>query len=447
MNAILGFSQLMQRDPTLPPHQRQHLDIINRSGEQLLLLIDDILNMAKIEAGRATLSPTTFDLPALLDNLEMAYRMLTDAKHLQLLMERGADLPRYVVTDEDKLRQALSNLLGNAVKFTEEGGVALRVSVPRSDSGLRLVAEVEDSGAGIAEEELGKLFQPFEQTSAGVRTLKGTGLGLAISQEFAHLMGGTITVSSTAGKGSIFRLEIGLEEGVAAAVAQKEVLRPVTGQQPGQPLYRLLVVDDNEDNRTLLERMLAAVGFEVRGAVDGEDAIRAFEARHPDLILMDMRMPVMDGFEAIRRIRASAGGETLPIIVVTASPVLERRQEALEVGASDFLSKPFREAELFAKIQSLLGVEYTYAEDALEVPASGEDSTAGELTTEAVAVLPAQLINELHAATIDADRDRLLELIGVAESHDAQVGQGLRRLAQRFDYQSLLSLLQNGGRE
>jgi signal transduction histidine kinase/nitroreductase len=448
LNAILGFSQLIQRDPSLPPHQRQHLETINRSGEQLLLLIDDILNMAKIEAGRATLSLTTFDLLALLDNLELTFRMLTDAKQVQLLVERSEDLPRYVVTDEEKLRQVLTNLLGNAVKFTEEGGIVLRVSVQHSDSaGLRLLAEIEDSGPGIAAEELGKLFQPFEQTTTGVRTLKGTGLGLAISQEFARLMGGTVTVSSREGKGSTFRLETGLEEGAAEAVVQKEVLRPVTGQQPGQPRYRVLVADDNEDNRTLLELTLAAVGFEVQGVADGQQAIQAYEAWHPHLILMDMRMPVLDGFEAIRRIRASAGGEAIAIIVVTASPVFEHRQEALRIGANDFLSKPFREAELFAKIRAQLGVEYAYAEEAPEVEALTADTSGVELTATAVAALPAQLISELHAATIDADRDRLLELIVTAESHDANVGQGLRLLAQRFDYRSLLALLQTGGNE
>jgi CheY-like chemotaxis protein len=242
-------------------------------------------------------------------------------------------------------------------------------------------------------------------------------------------------------------LEIGLEEGTVDAVAPKEVLRPVTGQQPGQPHYRILVADDNEDNRELLEHMLDAVGFEVQGATNGEEAIQEYEAWHPHLILMDMRMPVMDGFEAIKRIRASAGGEATRIIVVTASPMLERRQEALDIGANDFLSKPFREAELFVKIRAQLGVEYTYAEEAPEVPAVPADTSAGELTAEAVAVLPAQLITDLHAATIDADRDRLLELISVAESHDAKVGRGLRLLAQSFDYHSLLALLQTGGNE
>jgi CheY-like chemotaxis protein len=378
----------------------------------------------------------------------MTYQMLTDAKHLQLLVERSEDLPRYVVTDEDKLRQVLTNLLGNALKFTEEGGIALRVGTHRSDpAGLRLIAEVEDSGAGMAEEELGRLFQPFEQTSAGARSLKGTGLGLAISLEFAHLMGGTIIVSSRAGKGSIFRLEIGLEEGTVDAVAPKEVLRPVTGQQPGQPHYRILVADDNEDNRELLEHMLDAVGFEVQGATNGEEAIQEYEAWHPHLILMDMRMPVMDGFEAIKRIRASAGGTAIPIIVVTASPMMERREEAMDAGANDFLSKPFREAELFVKIRGQLGVEYTYAEEALEVQAAQADTSVEALTAEAVAVLPAQLLSELHAATIDADRDHLLELISVAESHDATVGRGLRLLAQKFDYRSLLTLLQTGGNE
>ena len=448
LNAILGFSQLIQRDPALPPHQRAHLETINRSGEQLLLLIDDILNMAKIEAGRATLSPTTFDLHALLDNLELTFRMLTDAKHVQLLVERGEEVPRYVVTDEEKLRQVLTNLLGNAVKFTEEGGIVLRVSARRSEAAeLRLLAEVEDSGPGVAEDELGKLFQPFQQTTTGVRTLKGTGLGLAISQEFAHLMGGTVTVSSREGKGSTFRLEIGLEEGAAEAVVPKEVFRPVTGQQPGQPQYRILVADDNEDNRKLLELTLAAVGFEVRGAADGQLAMQAYEEWRPHLILMDMRMPVMDGFEAIRQIRASVGGDAIPIIVVTASPVIEHREEALRIGASDFLSKPFREVALFAKIRAQLGVEYTYAEEGPEAPASPADASQGELTAEAVAALPAQLVSDLYAATVDADRDVLFELISAAESYDAGLGQGLRSLAQRFDYRTLLGLLQTKGNE
>ena len=179
----------------------------------------------------------------------------------------------------------------------------------------------------------------------------------------------------------------------------------------------------------------------------GEQALQAYEAWRPHLILMDMRMPVMDGFEAIRRIRSSAGGEAIPIIVVTASPVFERRQEALRVGANDFLSKPFREAELFEKIRSQLGVEYTYAEEALEAPASRPDTSGDELTTESIAALPAELIGELHAATIDADRDRLLELISLAESHDANVGQGLRVLAQNYDYRRLLALLQTGGND
>lgn len=448
LNAILGFSQLIQRDPALPAHQRQHLDTINRSGEQLLSLIDDILNMAKIEAGRATLSPITFDLTALLDNLEITYRMLADAKQVQFLVTRGDDLPRYVVGDEEKLRQMLSNLLGNAVKFTEQGGVALRVSTQRSDGEeLRLVAEIEDSGPGVADAELDRLFQPFEQTTTGVRTLRGTGLGLAISQEFASLMGGTITVSSKEGTGSLFRLEVGLEVGAAEAVAQKEVLRPVTGQQPGQQSYRILVADDNPENRTLLELMLAAVGFEVQGTADGQQAIQAYEAWHPHLILMDMRMPVMDGFEAITQIRALDNGDAIPIIVVTASPVFERRQEALRIGANDFLSKPFREAELFEKIRAQLGVEYIYADEAPEAQTSPADTNVAEPTPEAIAALPSQLISELQAATVDADRDRLLELIVTVESHDANLAQGLRVLAQRFDYRTLLSLLDNGENE
>src|SRR3954447_22319405 len=400
MNAILGFSQLMLRDQDLTPRQCQYLGTINRSGEHLLALINDILEMSKIEAGRTTLNPSTFDLPALLQDLEMMFRVRTDEKKLSFTVEEIGDVPRYIVTDINKLRQVFINVIGNAVKFTEQGGVGLRVLVDREGAtGPLLRVEVEDTGPGISPDDQGKLFRHFEQTKTGQQAGTGTGLGLAISREFVRLMGGTITVSSQVDKGSVFVIHLPLREGEARAVQAKDAPRHVLRLQPGQAACRVLIADDIQDNRQLLEQLLAPVGFEIRLATNGAEAIREFEQWQPHMVLMDFRMPVMDGHEAIRRIRAMVGGEVPKIIAVTASAMDDNRQELMEIGADDFIGKPFREAGLFHKIHAHVGVEYEYADDSTAAPAPD----AAELALESLAGLPAQLIDPMREAVVTAD--------------------------------------------
>lgn len=441
MNAILGFSQLMQRDTTLSPRQKRHLDTINRSGEHLLALINDILEMSKIEAGRTSLNPSAVDLHTMLGDLEMMFSARTEAKKLALRVEYTDEVPRFVSTDENKLRQILINLLGNAVKFTQEGGIVLRVlAEPVQGAELRLIAEVEDTGPGISQEEAGRLFQPFEQTGSGARVEGGTGLGLAISREFARIMGGDIAFTSRVGRGTVFRLEIQVEEADNGLFLEGADIRPVVGLGPQQPVYRILVADDKYENRKLLSEMLSSVGFLVCEAGNGEEAVREFEARRPDLILMDIRMPVMDGIEAARRIRATPEGGDMPIIAVTASVFEDQRAEAFEAGVDDFLAKPFREAELFEKLETFLGVEYVYADEAaIESFAEAEESYE-DLTRESLLVLPEELIDQLHHATILGDMDLLLELIERAGRFDAKTARALRSLAERFDYQRLHDL-------
>jgi two-component system sensor histidine kinase/response regulator len=444
MNAILGFSQLMQRDPTVTARQRQQLDTINRSGEHLLALINDILEMSKIEAGRVTLNPTAFDLHALLDDLEMMFRVRTDAKNLQFSVERIGEVPRFVETDEGKLRGVFINLLGNAVKFTQKGGIILRVRARHEETkGLRLLAEVEDTGPGIAAEDMPWLFHHFEQTQTGRKAGTGTGLGLAISREFVRLMGGDMSVSSQLGRGSLFGFNMALKEVDPAAVVAKVEPRRVAGLQPGQPQYRVLVADDKEDNRELLSQMLGPVGFQIRQVANGEDAVKEFEVWNPNLILMDLRMPVVDGYEAIRRIRASISGKDVRIIAVTASAFEETRQEVIVTGADDFVSKPFRETELFEKIGRLLGVKYVYAEEAVLVAA--EPVAFEAVTPESLYGLPYELVRQIREATINGDLDRMLELIQQAAIHNVRVADGMRSLAERFDYQKLLDLIPTGG--
>ncbi|MBC7772547.1 MAG: response regulator, partial [Pyrinomonadaceae bacterium] len=434
---------LMLRDQDLTPRQCQYLGTINRSGEHLLALINDILEMSKIEAGRTTLNPSTFDLPVLLNDLEMMFRIRTDEKKLSFSVEMIGDVPQYIVTDINKLRQVFINVLGNAVKFTEQGGIVLRVCADRHSTTAPcpcLRVEIEDSGPGISVDEQGKLFRHFEQTKTGQQAGTGTGLGLAISREFVRLMGGDITVNSQVGKGSVFVINLPLKEGEAQAVQAKDKPRRVVRLEAGQAPCRVLIADDVEDNRQLLAQLLGPVGFEIRLAANGAEAVREFEQWRPHLILMDFRMPVMDGHEAIRRIRAMVGGKEPKIIAVTASAMDENRHDLLQIGADDFLSKPFREVELFQKIHTHAGVKYIYAADA----AAAAHEEAAELTTESLTGLPQDLIDPMREAVITADLDQLLARIQQVEARDPRIAQGLRRLAEGFQYQKLLDLFGPG---
>ncbi len=437
MNAILGFSQLMLRDQDLTPRQSQYLGTINRSGEHLLALINDVLEMSKIEAGRTTLNPSAFDLPVLLKDLEMMFRVRTDEKRLAFSVDTDGDVPRIIVTDINKLRQVFINLLGNAVKFTERGGIGLRVRVDRDGAAEpRLEVDVEDTGPGISADDQGKLFRHFEQTKTGQQAGTGTGLGLAISREFVRLMGGDITVRSEVGKGSVFVIHLPLREGESQAVQANDAPRRVLRLESGQAPRRVLIADDVEDNRQLLVQLLAPVGFEVKLANNGAEAVQAFEQWRPHMILMDFRMPVMDGHEAIRRIRDMAGGNEIKIIAVTASAMDENRQELLRIGADDFIGKPFREGELFQKMRTHLRVEYVYAEPA--DPKARED--AGELALDSLAGWPRGVVAPMREAVVTADLDQLLARIETVEARDPRIAQGLRRLAQGFQYQKLLDL-------
>jgi CheY-like chemotaxis protein len=351
------------------------------------------------------------------------------------------DVPQYIVSDINKLRQVFINVLGNAVKFTEQGGIGLRVRADRADATNPLLrVEIEDTGPGISSEDQDKLFRHFEQTKTGQQAGTGTGLGLAISQEFVRLMGGAITVTSQVGKGSIFVIQLPLKEGDAQAVQAKDKPRQVLNLRPGHAACRVLIADDIEDNRQLLAQLLTPVGFEIRLATNGAEAVQEFERWRPHLILMDFRMPVMDGHEAIRRIRACPGGKELTIIAVTASAMDENRQELLAIGADDFIGKPFRESELFQKIHDHARVEYIYAEH----PTAATPAETVELAPESLADWPQHLIQAIRDAVITADLDQMLAIMQEAEARDPVVVREMRRLAERFEYEKLLDLLGPG---
>ncbi|MBI4860262.1 MAG: response regulator [Candidatus Riflebacteria bacterium] len=443
MNAILGFTQLLLRSPSLSAEQRQRLETIGRSGEHLLTIINDILEMSKIEAGRTLLKSSVFDLGALVNDLEMMFRVRTEAKQVGFTVERGPELPRYVSTDQGKLRQVLVNLLGNAVKFTSRGAVTLRIEArPVAPGERRLTVEVRDTGVGIAPGEMNKLFRYFEQTTSGVRAGGGTGLGLAISREFIRLLGGDITVTSLPDKGSTFVFDIPIRECAESEIERTGPVRRVIALQPGEPARRILIVDDKEENRVVLRDMLGTIGFETREASNGLEAVREFDGWSPHLILMDLRMPVMDGHKAIEAIRSSPGGSDTTIVAVTASAFAESRQHVLDQGADDFLGKPFKEQELLDKIGALLGVKYVLAGGPEATPRSMAAPAPIELTPKALAALPGELVRQLREATINADLDGLLGLIDQVAKQDGATARELKALSESYRYEELLVVLE-----
>ncbi len=445
MNAILGFTQLLQRDLSLTAQQRDSLNTIARSGEHLLALINDILEMSKIEAGRTTVNPVGFNLHDLIDDLAMMFKIRTKEKNLLFVVEKADDLPSFILADVGKLRQVLINLLGNAVKFTELGGIALRVASRKGENGaLRLITEVEDTGAGIAAEDLDKVFEYFEQADAGVASGGGTGLGLAISREYVRLLGGDIQVTSEVGKGTLFRMDIAAQELAGEQIKPSSPSRRLLGLRPGQPTYRILLVDDKDENRHFLRAMLQGAGFTTREAVNGQEAVQVFEEWQPHLILMDLRMPVMDGYEAIRLIKATERGQGTPIIAVSASVFYENREQALQTGADDFIAKPYKQDELFQKIADWLHAEYAYAEQDEGGPAQRNETEPEAVSSTALSKLPQEILEQMGKAATGGYQDRLLALIDQVAAQDPQLAAGLRSLAEAFQYEKLIDLIKGG---
>ena len=435
LNAILGFSDLL-RD-RCAPDQRQDLDSIHRSGEHLLGLINDVLDMAKIEAGRTVLQYAPCDVKALVHDVTDMLRGRASEKNLALVLERAANLPQWIKTDAAKLRQVLINLLSNSIKFTERGSVALRAGIVPSDDPLRvrLTFEVADTGIGISPEDQARIFEGFVQAGQ-IGPQQGTGLGLTIVRQFVELMGGHIRLESSPGAGSVFRVELPVElplESEWEAPAPK--LESVIDLEAGQPEYRVLVVDDDFNSRSLLVRLLDRAGFSVQAASDGAQAVDIFPSWRPHFIWMDMHMPGTDGQQAARLIRALEGGKDVKIAALTASVFAHQRNELVGNGFDDFVRKPYRPDEIFDCLARHLNVRYNCRKTATE----GE--VISPLRPENLASLPQALRADLHAALISLDGDRIAAVIGDIAAWDAPLGATLAHLADSYAYSGILGVL------
>ncbi|WP_333325213.1 AAA family ATPase [Microcoleus sp. Aus8_D1] len=500
LNAILGFSQLMNRGSNLFQEQQEHLNIITRSGEHLLALINQVLDLSKIEAGRATLNETNFDLHRLLNDIEDMFQLQAENKGLQLLVERASDVPQYVRTDEIKLRQILINLLSNAIKFTSQGGIDVRIT--NQESAQHICFEIEDTGEGIDASELDKLFAAFVQTQTGEKSQQGTGLGLTIASSFVQLMGGEMTVNSRAGVGTTFKFDIKVNAVESADRPPEQPSRRVIAIAPDQPRYRIVIADDRWDNRQLLVKLLSPLGFEIYEAKNGIEAIEKWEQYAPHLIFMDLRMPVMDGYEATKQIKAktSSGsplfkgggggieplfkgggggieplskgspegskassssplfkgggggieplsksdgegiqGQATAIVAITASNFEEEKAVVLSTGCDDFIRKPFREANIFDALHKHIGVRFIFEE--LNAAPSFPENEVNVLTKAAFSALPPELVANLQQAISNLDLEQMQIAIGQIREINQPLARAIATCIKNFQYEQLLNLI------
>ncbi len=451
LNAILGFTQIMQRDKTLNPEHQEQLRIINQSGEHLLGLINDVLEMSKIEAGCSILEPSDFDLYQLLNEIEAMLRFKAQAKGLEFIITKAENTPQFITTDQQKLRQILINLIANAVKFTETGKIIVRVATSKLNpqKQLKLLFEVEDTGQGIAASELPRLFQPFTQTKTGKQSQSGTGLGLSISRQYVQLMQGDISVNSLEGKGTTFKFNI--QANLAPAIeSTPKTKQRIVGLMSKQSKYRILVVEDHWENRYLLLKLLTTVGFEVLQAANGQECLELWESWSPHLIFMNMQMPVMDGYEATKRIKANARDQKVVIIALTATEIKQHRQEIFAAGCDDFINIPFSEELLWSKIAKHLNVQYIYEQlvpteqlrsHVLYKSPADKKLDDLKLVSSLLKSMPTYWVAQLHYLAQAADGRRINDLIGQIPCESSFLADFLQDLVDNFCFESIIELI------
>ncbi|GAK60121.1 multi-sensor hybrid histidine kinase [Candidatus Vecturithrix granuli] len=447
LNVVLGFSQLMKNDPDVSPKQKESLDIITRNGEHLLNLINNVLDISKIESGRVELETSPVDLYQMLQEMKSLMCVRAHEKGLEFTLEQSLDIPRQIVTDGGKLRQVLLNLIGNAIKYTQQGSVTMKIescqlqiedwkkaAIPEQSSIVKLQFSIIDTGPGIRAEDRERIFLPFVQLENRPATEAGTGLGLAICKQYVELMGGTIEVTGESGKGSVFRVNLPVivsSEAIPVKSRRGRVIRLADGQ----PRYRLLIAEDQPENRLLLRKLLEPLGFDLREAANGQEAMALCEQWHPDLIWMDIRMPVMDGLAAIRQITAGKAGAQTKIIAVTAHALEEERRAILVAGCDDFIRKPYNDAEIFDALTKHLDVRFIYEEETTS--ATGVTS----LHVAALTGLPEELRNALEQALVRLDIGAVNRTIEQIRTQQPALAETLAAVARDLQFGRLLRLL------
>jgi signal transduction histidine kinase/CheY-like chemotaxis protein len=438
LNAVLGFSQVMRNSRDVTVEQMQSLNIITRSGEHLLHLINNVLDISKIEAGRAGLEESPLDLHQMVQEVKSMMYVRAKERGLGFTLEQSADLMRHVAVDGGKLRQVLINLIENAIKYTSSGDVVLRAMPVKQENSepVWVRFEVEDTGPGIRPEERERIFHPFVQLGEQLAAGAGTGLGLAISRKYVELMGGRIGIADGGqGRGSLFHFEIPVtllpSEEISAAPRRGRVIGPAEGE----PCRRILIAEDQPDNRLLLRSLLKPLGFDLREAENGREAVAICAEWCPDLIFMDIRMPVMDGLEATRRIKSVEAGFPAKIVAVTAHALEEEQREILAAGCDDFIRKPYEYADILGALTKNLGTRFVYEDEPETV------AVAAKLDAAALAGLPQELLNGLEQALIRIDAEAVGRAIKEIRTHDSALADALAGEARDLQFGRILRLI------
>jgi signal transduction histidine kinase/DNA-binding response OmpR family regulator len=437
LNSVIGFSRLMADSKNMLPEEKRNLAIIHRSGQHLLTLINDILELSKIEAGRAVLQTEVLHLNDMLQEVMDMVSMRAGETGVELVLD-SVGLPASARADGTKLRQVLLNLMSNAVKFAAQGKVTLKVRGTHRQNACELTFSVIDNGPGIAVEDQARVFEPFVQAD-GPGAKEGTGLGLTISREFVQLMGGALTLHSAPGEGATFQFSVAVQvadEAPSVAQGQGQVVALAAPQR-----RRILVADDNADGCALLESLLKPLGFEVAAVGDGAQALAMVDVWQPDLVFMDWRMPALDGLNAIRQIRANTEGPQPRIVMLTASAFAEERAEALSAGADEFMRKPVEQEQLYAVLERQLELQFVRRQQ------GARQLAPGPLQREDLRQLDAALRCELKTALQELNLARVAHLLEPLPPQMAEVVARIEHMVQLHQYPQLCALLEQAHKE
>jgi len=440
LNAIIGFAQLNDRDKNMTPKQREYNSYILKASNHLLGLINDILDLSKIEAGKIQLSLSNVNINEILSDIKVLFKERAESKRIRLSFLTSENIPDYIIIDEKRFRQIIINLIGNAIKFTEKGSVTIYSHIEyKNIEDKYLVVEVKDTGVGIDENEIDNLFGQFVQTSAGIKQGSGTGLGLSLSKKFAKLMGGDISVSSKPEEGTVFSLTVKYEEGLETITNTKESKLPI-GIADISKSYKVLIVDDNENNILLSKNILEYVGFETEKASNGYEAIEKFEQWKPDLILMDLIMPGLDGYKTTLKIRELEKDTLTPIIIVSGKIYDEEQKDIKQFKIQAYIKKPFTDIELLTSISKILQIEYNYDEPNKTnsiIPKSGILTDEIEDIHEMDIFIRKKIID----AAESADIDMLNEQIDIIKIQYPKISELIIVYVNKFDYLAIANLL------
>ncbi|MEA3352803.1 MAG: ATP-binding protein [Campylobacterota bacterium] len=438
LNAIMGFSELLRKNKSILPEQKETLDIIHRSGDHLLKLINDVLDLAKIEAGRIPIEKEAFDLGNLINESLDLMGQRAESKGLKIELDQTSDFPRYIFSDQGKIRQIIINFLSNAVKYTNEGGIKVMLEV--EDNYLHI--EVSDSGVGIKEEDIDKVFDPFTQVGSS-SSKTGTGLGLTITKQFIELLGGTVGLESKVGEGSSFWAKIPFEktskEDVVSVIKEEE--KEIIGLDQAQQDIKILIVEDQPENRLLLMSLLKILGLQVKEAVNGQEAVDIFKQWNPDFIWMDRRMPVMNGEKATQLIRELPNGDKTIIVALTASAFHEERKKMIDAGMDDFLAKPYRQNQIYDMMKKHLNLNYIYKEfekkEIKDIPKYTDDELK-----KMIEKLDSELLKELYKNVILLDSESIKPTLDKINNIDKELSRVLGLIIENYDFGRIIKLLQ-----